>query len=326
MITMLRRAAAALDRHWFGPAQLTDLALVRIVAFGSQTLIFLWYPDGRFRSVSEQLLQTTAGAPLYEPLPILRVLLMPFAQLGDTPPSATFLLGVFAVAVVAGALATIGLFARVAMLAAAAATALIVAHHYSYQEFHHAEALMVIALGVIALSPSAAVWSVDAAFRHRRTGEAAADTSIFARWPLRLVQWMIALTYLSAAAAKLSNGGLAWFNGHTMTYHYLWLALHTGREVPAYLATLPPAIHIAPSMIVWLVEATFWIAILAPRFAWIFVVAGAALHLSVFATMGIAFFQTMLLYTVFAESLRLYAPRPFQVLHKEKAFVSHARG
>jgi hypothetical protein len=316
MIMMLRRVVAALDRHWFAPALFSDLALVRILAFGSQTLVFLWYPAGGLRSVSEELLLTTAGAPLYYPLPILRVLLAPFGQLSHTPPSATFLLGVFAVAVVAGVLATIGLFARVAMLAAAAANGLIVAHHYSYQEFHHAEALMAIALGVLALSPSAAVWSVDAAVRRWRTREALAETSVFARWPLRLMQWIMALTYLSAATAKLRYGGLAWFNGHTMTYHYLSIAIETGREAPAYLATFPPALHVAPSMVAWLVEATFWVAILAPRFAWILVVAGAGLHLAVFASMGIAFFQNILLYSVFAESLRLYAPRPFPVLHK----------
>ena len=300
---MVNRLIAALDHHWFAPALLKDVALVRILAFGSQTLIFLWYPDARFRSVHEQLLQTTAGAPLYEPLPMLRLLLAPFGQPGDTPPTAAFLEGVFAVAFVAGLLATIGLFARATMLAAAAANALIVAHHYSYGEYHHAEALMIVALGVLALSPSASAWSVDATLRRRRTGTPASETSTFARWPLRLMQWLIALTYASAAMSKLMSGGPAWFNGHTMTFYYLLVALATDREAPAYMATLPPAMHVLPSLLAWLVEATFFLSILTPRLAPIILILGASMHLTVYATMGIAFFQTILLYSVFVVTM-----------------------
>ena len=303
-VLMLPRVLALLDRHWFAPASLKDLAFVRIVAFASQTLVFLWYPV----TLREQLLQTTGAPDLYEPLLILRVLLAPFGQLGDTPPSATFLIGVYVVAIVAGVLATIGLFSRGAMLAATAANALLQAHHYSYGEFHHAEALMMIALGALAVGPSAEVWSVDAVRRRRRSGRPLSEMSVFARWPLRLIQWMIALSYLSAAGAKLANGGLAWFNGHTMTFHYVTIAIENDRAVPAYLATLPPALHIAPSVIAWLVEATFFVAILVPRLAWLLVVGGAALHLAVFATMGITFLQNIVLYSVFLESLRLHAP------------------
>ena len=181
---MLRRAQALLDHHWFAPASLRDLAFVRIVAFASETLVFLWYPV----TLQQQLLQTTDAPDLYQPLLILRVLLAPFGQLGETPPSDMFLIGVYVVATVAGVLATIGLFSRGAMLAATAASALQHAHHYSYREFHHAEALMVIALGVLALGPSAAVWSVDAVRRRRRSGRPLPEMSVFARWPLRLIQ------------------------------------------------------------------------------------------------------------------------------------------
>jgi hypothetical protein len=301
---MLRRVLALLDRHWFAPASLRDLAVVRIVVFASQTLVFLWYPV----TLRDQLLQTTGATDLYQPLLILRVLLAPFGQLGETPPSAMFLIDVYVVAIVAGVLATIGLFSRVSMLAATAANVLLQAHHYSYGEFHHAEALMMIALGVLAVGPSAEVWSVDAVRRRRRSGRPLPEMSVFARWPLRLIQWMLALIYLSAAWAKLGNGGLAWFNGHTMTVHYVAIAIEKDRAVPAYFATLPPKLHIAPSVIAWLVEATFFVAILVPRLAWVLVVGGATLHLAVFATMGITFLQNILLYSVFLESLRIHAP------------------
>ena len=119
---------------------------------------------------------------------------------------------------------------------------------------------------------------------------------------------MIALSYLSAAWSKLGNGGLAWFNGHTMTFHYVTVAIQDYRAAAAYMATLPPALHIAPSVIAWLVEATFFVAILVPRLAWFLVVGGVTLHLAVFVTMGITFLQNILLYSVFLESLRSHAP------------------
>jgi TRAP-type mannitol/chloroaromatic compound transport system permease small subunit len=301
---------AVLDRHWFAPASVRELALVRILVFGSQTAVFLWYWGGRPRSVAEQLFLATAGAPLYQPLPILQVLLAPFGQLSAEPPSATFLRRAFAVAVIAGVLATIGLFARASMIAAALANAMVVAHHYSYQEFHRSDSLMIIALGVIALGPSADAWSVDAAIRKWRRGESAPRTAVLARWPLRLMQWLLALTYLSAAISKMQVGGLEWFNGHTMTYYYAWVAIFSGGERAAYMATLSPKLHVLPSVFACTFEATFFMAILAPRLVWLFILTGAAMYLGVFATMGIKFFQTIVLYVVFVESLRRYAPRP----------------
>ena len=62
-------------------------------------------------------------------------------------------------------------------------------------------------------------------------------------------------------------------------------------------------------MLAWLFEALFVVAVLVPRTAWLFVLGGVALHVSVYASMDIAFFQTMLLYGVFVDSLRRYPPR-----------------
>ena len=133
--------------------------------------------------------------------------------------------------------------------------------------------------------------------------------SVFARWPLRLMQWLIALTYLSAAYSKLRFGGLEWMNGYTMAYHFLGAGMREDREIAFFLATLPPWVHILPSVATVLLELTFFVAVLVPRTAWLYVLAGVCMHLSIYASMGIAFFQTILLYSVFIESLRRYWPR-----------------
>jgi hypothetical protein len=305
----LGRLIAALDRYWFAPASLRDLALVRILVFGSQTLVFILFPVARLRSLPQQIAQTHAAVTPYDPLPVLKALLLPWGPWGTIRPDATFLYAVFAVAIVAGILATVGFFSRVSMLCAALANTLLVANWYSYGDYHHAEAVMIIALNVLALSPSAEVWSLDAVRRSRAGLAVSPRESVFARWPLRLMQWIIALTYLSAAGSKLVYGGWQWFNGYTMTYHFLRFAVLTGREGAVLAATLPPWMHIIPSVLTFLFELTFVFAVLIPRTAWFYVLIGIGFHLAIYETMGIGFFQTILLYSVFVESLRLYWPR-----------------
>ena len=304
----MRRLIATVDRYWFTPASSRDLALVRILAFGSQTFFFIVFPVARLRSLSQQVAQTHAAVAPYNPLPVLKALLLPWGPWGTIRPGDTFLYATFAVAVVAGVLATVGLLARVSMLCAALANTLLVAHWYSYGDYHHAEALMLIALGVLALSPSAEVWSLDSVLRSRAGHPASPGESVFARWPLLLMQWIIALTYLSAAGSKLVYGGWQWFDGYTMTYHFLRFALQPGHEGAVLAASLPPWMHIVPSIIAILFELTFFVAVLVPRTAWLYVLIGIGFHIVVYETMGIGFFQTIVLYSVFVRSLRLYWP------------------
>jgi hypothetical protein len=311
----MSRLIAALDRYWFAPASPYDLAIVRIVAFGSQSLFFILLPGGRLRSLGEQLDRLSVPVGLYTPLLALKVLFLPWGRWGEFRPSASFLIATFVVAILAGILATLGLYARVAMPVAAAAHALLVAHYYSYGEFHHAEALMMIGLFVLAMAPSAAVWSVDSvrARRRRHTipsglDEPSPDILALVRWPLLLMQWLIALSYLSAAGAKLYHGGLSWINGYTMTYQFLVVGLLDDSKPALFFASVPPQVHILPSILTLLFELSFVVAVLAPRTAWFYVIAGACFHTAIYVTMGIAFFQTMLLYCVFVDSLRRHWP------------------
>jgi hypothetical protein len=309
----VQRLITLLDRHWFARASLRDLALVRILAFGSQTLYFVHQA-----SLPGQLALARAPESLYRPIVALKALLLPWGGWGDVRPSPSFLAAAWTIAVVAGVLATIGLYARVAMLAAAAANTLLITHWYSYGEFHHREALMIIALGVLALAPSAEAWSVDAARRRRRPRERApepggdGDLSVFARWPLRLIQWLVALTYLSAAWSKLHLGGLRWINGYTLAFHFLSEGVSWERPVALFMASLPPWVHIAPSVLTILFESTFFVAVLVPRTTWIYVLAGIGFHLAIWVTQGPLFLQTIVLYSAFAESLRLYWPTAFR--------------
>jgi hypothetical protein len=89
---------------------------------------------------------------------------------------------------------------------------------------------MIITLVILALSPAGGVLSADDLWqrlrRHIRRGRFEVfnimeEESALARWPLLLVQWMFALIYLSAAAAKLAESGLDWMNGYTLGHYIL---------------------------------------------------------------------------------------------------------
>jgi len=309
----MSRLIAAFDKYWFAPASPYDLATVRILAFGSQSLFFVIFPSGYLRSLNNQLDRLSAVDP-YAPVLTLKLLLLPWGPWGEFRPDASFLIATFVVAILAGILATIGLYARVTMLLAAAAHTLLIANYYAYGAFHHAEALMVIALFVLAMAPSAAVWSVDAMRARRRTmpsrlDEPSPDLRVLVRWPLLLMQWLIALSYLSAGGAKLYYGGLSWMNGYTMTLHFLEVGVVTGSKTALFLASMPPQMHILPSILTLFIELTFVVAVLVPRTAWFYVIAGACFHAAIYLTMDVAFFQTILLYCVFIESLRHHWPK-----------------
>jgi hypothetical protein len=297
---MLRRAVKALDHHWFAPASLTDLAVVRIVLVAAQLLVFMPSLDWT-HEVARYLNED------FVPIPALKVLMLPFGGWG-VRPSAGFLTGVTVLAVISGILAILGLGTRVAMLIFAACNTLLVSHVYSYGDYHHPEALMIIALWVLAAAPAGRALSLDRVLA-RRSGRGSPEPgrSPDARWPLRLIQWNFVLVYLSAGLSKLASEGFQWMNGYTMSYYLLQHGVREDIPLSRWLQE-----HLVLSSAISVVavgfELSFAVCILRPRLAWLYVAIGTALHIGIYLTMEAPFFQYIYLYIVFIESLRRYGP------------------
>lgn len=326
---------STLHAHWFKPAPLRDLAIARIVIVGMQ-LALLLYPGGAGAcvgcSLEQQLWLSQADASLFQPIPALAVLLGPLGW--GVRPEPMFLAAVWLFAVLSGVAALIGFFGRPATLGLALASTLLVAHSYSYGEHHHPEGLITVALWALAFSPSNRALSLDAiALRVRAAAEARhfeagriPQQDEYARWPLRLMQWMLAFTYLDAGLSKLLNGGLAWFEGSTFAFYLahdgirgdlplgLWLSQHT--------SLLPP---LAVGSAVF--ELGFPLAVLVPVLAPAFVAGGVGLHTGIYAAMGAPFFQHMALYVVFLEPLRdtyrRFVPEPAKRQKMKLIFDGH---
>jgi hypothetical protein len=120
---------------------------------------------------------------------------------------------------------------------------------------------------------------------------------------MRVGQWLLALAYLSAAWFKLTNGGLDWFNGYTLSYYMLMDGTRYDMALGLWLAGHPGLLQVL-SVGAALFEATFVLAVLFPRVAWAYVLAGTAMHLVIFATQRAPFFTFIALYIVFLEPLR----------------------
>jgi Vitamin K-dependent gamma-carboxylase len=298
-------------QYWFASAPCLDLAAVRIAAVFTQLFIlFIFYDIPNYMEEMSNL-----PSDYYEPLPTFLLLHVPLAW--STQPDLTLALAVWYVAGIAGVLALVGLFTNASMLVFAAASAYVHAFNYSFGDFHHPEAVMVVALGALAVSPCGRVLSVDwwLARRRRQDPQAQLDpvevTSVFAGWPIRLIQWFFVLMYLSAVWNKLGTSGLDWANGYTLQYYLAEDGLRWDSALGTYMAQ-----HHIPVLlgqyVTLLFQATFALPVLFPKLRWLYVPLGLFFHITIYLTLTAPFFQWIALYAVFipwSEALNLFRAR-----------------
>jgi Vitamin K-dependent gamma-carboxylase len=282
------------NEYWFRPAPLVDLAVVRIVAVATQ-LTILWLTWGWLTDV-------TMPDDWFVPLPILHLLTFPF---GDPyRPSIEVLEVIWFVTFSAGTLALVGLLTNVSLAILAAGSVYLQAVIYSFGDFHHREAAMMIALGVLALSPAGRTLSVDRLWRSRKVGNHSSaagllqENSPFAAWPIQTVQWIFVLMYFSAVLHKLVFTGSDWVNGFTLQAHLIQDGLRWDSPLGLMLAEHHILVYILQVFTI-LFQATFVLAVLFPKLRWIYVPLGLGFHIGILLTLKAPFYQWMALYVVF---------------------------
>ena len=296
--------AARVDRHWFAPARLRDLAYMRIAIVFVMLVVALW-PGG----LDEQLRMTRTPSEWFVPLPALKVLLLPLGW--GARPGAALVTGVWIACGAAGIAALIGAYTRLSLAVFAASATILISHQYAYGTMRHPEAAAVIMLWVMVLTPCGAELSVDAMrkrvaaskARGRFVPRGGGEKSRDARWPLRLAQWLLACAYLSAGLTKVVVAGSSWLNGYTMTYYFLLDG--TDHRLPLTVAMAH--IHwigVACAVMALAFELTFWLCVLFPRLSPVYLAVGASLHTGIWLFMRPQFFQFIALYTAFAEPVR----------------------
>ena len=285
--------------YWFRPAPLINLAITRIVVVLFQ-LVYLLVIGFRMNVLAHARLPDT----LFAPLPILRALTFPFG--GGFRPGAALLDTIFWITLAAGVLAVIGLKTRPSLFVFAFGNAFLQAFLFSFGDFHHPQALMILALFILALGPSGEVLSLDDFFRRQSVESLEGGPGlpawerfgIFASWPLLLVQWLYALIYMSAAINKLVKGGPGWLNGYTLQYYLLQDGLRWGSSLGVAMSQIH-LLALGMSLVTVLFEGTFFLVLFFPRLWLIYIPLGFLLHTGIYLTMRAPFPQWIVIYAVF---------------------------
>ena len=142
----------------------------------------------------------------FEPIGIWSALSSPL------PVWVVLVLGLASVAT--GVMATVGWRYRLSGPAFAMFMLALITYGNCWGQVLHTEHLMVLHLGVLAISPAADRWSLDQ--RARRVPGGDGTTTLGHRWAIWLMAAATAATYFVAGYAKWRNGGVEWITGDVL--------------------------------------------------------------------------------------------------------------
>jgi hypothetical protein len=184
-------------RFWFEPALPTDLAVCRILFFGAVFALYLRFDASGLADLPEAMWTPTwLFAVLH--LPVLAT-----AQL-------RWLEGAWKLTLL---MSSLGFLTRASTAVSFVLGFYLIGLPHNFGKINHNDAIVVLLLGVMALSRSGDALSLDAVvMRVRRRGAAAPAVAPSGEytWPLRCAWLAIALVYFAAGVAKLRNGGIEW--------------------------------------------------------------------------------------------------------------------
>lgn len=267
--------AGAVDRRLLAPAPAARLAVLRVLLAGyalayllvrlPHLLAVARFDDARFTPVG------------------------PLAWLSG-PVTPGVAQAIIAVALTSGVAAVLGWRWQATGPLLAISFLAVTTYVSSWGQIFHTENLPALHLLVLAVSPAADAWSLDA----RRRALPERSPSGRYGWPVRLVTLVTVLAYVVAGWAKVRNGGLAWVSGDVLRNHIAHDALRKslvgashsslGTALLAHGWVFPPMA--AASLVV---ELGAPLALVRQRLRTVWVVAAWGFHLGVLALMGIGF-------------------------------------
>jgi hypothetical protein len=187
------------DQWLLAPAPPQRLAGLRVVV-GSYALAFL------VLRLPGLWLVTRLDRGQWQPVGVLSVLGDPLRPgLAQLAVLATVALGVAFV---------VGWRWRVTGPAFALGFLLVTTYRVSFGHVVHTDQLPALHLLVLALSPAADAWSLDA--RRRSTGPPAAGDDGRYGWPVKVAALIVVVAYVLAGVAKLDEGGTGWLTGEVL--------------------------------------------------------------------------------------------------------------
>jgi hypothetical protein len=295
--------------YWFKPAPYLDLAIVRIVSVGVQLWILTVGFGFNFGYFDTLMTIADHSGDLWNPLIVVNVLGFLGSMEWGYRPTPDLLALIYYATLAFGCLALVGLITNFSLFLFAVANIYLQGNIYSYHDFHHPEAIMMIALCVLAISPSGKVLSLDSHLfgQHNnwQSMKLIDKYGEFCGWPIKLLQWFFVLMYLSAVWMKLSKNGLDWPNGFTLQFYMAQDGLKGDRPLALWLSHWHWLLFLG-QWVVLVFQATFSLAVMFPRLRFIYVPLGLFFHCANWITLGAPFPQWIALYVVFIPWRRLF--------------------
>jgi hypothetical protein len=294
------------NAYWFRSRPYADLEMVRIITVGTQLILLLFDAD----YAAARFLQLDASPDvMYQPIPSLIFFIIPFGL--DYRPSFEEIQLIKTIAIVSGFLALMGLVTRLSLLVFILSCVFIVAWTYSFDDFHHVEAPLFLALGILVFAPVGRVLSVDAWWRRRRDPERVPTVlrgeHELAGWAIHLIQWLLVLIYMSAVLSKLVfEGSFDWLNGYTLQYYLIQDTLRKGTLLGAWFAQYHYLVMLSQYAVV-IFQVTFALAVVFPRLRWLYLPFGLGFHVANWVMLTAPFPEWMALYAVFIPWQRVFA-------------------
>lgn len=212
----------------------------------------------------------------------------------SSPPSSAVLVACIVVAVASGVASTLGWRYRPASVACAASTLLLTTLRGSWGQLLHFENLMVLQLVVLAASPAADAWSLDAKRRAPTAPTVHPGPSVRYGWPLAVAALVTTITYVIAGVAKLRYGGLDWVSGGTLRNHIAYSAARLdvlGGNPPVFAGAAVRAEWILSAVAVGavVIELSAPVVFVGTRLRNAWVAAAWLMHVGIFLTMAVGF-------------------------------------
>jgi hypothetical protein len=258
----------------FAPGNPRRLAAIRI---GLASLLAIRLGRGIFLDL--------AGQPraLFRPLS--------FMHLFATMPSRHLVLMAQLLAIGAAVLAAFGLRARITLPLAWVCAVFLNGMATSVGKVVHNDVLLLLCLVPLLPARTSDVWSLDAWVARRRQNPsppATADPTAAYGWPVRTALVVAAGGYFFTGLAKLVFSGPAWALSDNL--RWVLYAASDARGTPNLLALFvadrPWLAHLV-ALATLGVELGFPLVLWRPRAAWLFVPGAVALHVAIWATLGL---------------------------------------
>lgn len=257
----------------------TRLAALRVVV-GVFVLVYLVGRLPVFLALADRPSEDFDGVGVLAPL--------------SSPPSGGVLTAVFIVALATGLAATIGWRYRPNAIGFAVAVLFLTTLRGSWGQLLHFENLMVLQLVVLAVSPAAEAWSLDA---KRMAPERRPEPDAFSiryGWPIAVMGLITVVTYVITGVAKLRYGGLDWLSGETLRNHIAYSAARLdliGGNPPvlAEIAVRWESLLTVAAFGTVLIELGAPVAMIGHRLRNVWVAAVWLMHVGIFLTMAVGF-------------------------------------